>query len=109
MYILSRFFTWLIGYRANKYPESLSLKKNSHNSDVILGLQNQIELAPLQVIKPENLISEQEAKIECHNVNISIDKDPDFSYCHKNEENPPNLFEKVTIEDCFEYETLADV
>ena len=42
-------------------------------------------------------------------VNISSKGDPDFVCNIEQGENPPNLFEAVTIEDCFEYETAADM
>ena len=48
-------------YFSNQDHESLSLKKYSHDFDIILGLKNQVELAPLQVVEPENLISKQGA------------------------------------------------
>ena len=63
-------------YIAKSNPECL--KKDSHKSGIVLGLKNQSELAPLQVIKPEVLKPKQGANIESRDVNISSKGDPDF-------------------------------
>ena len=63
----------------------------------------------MHVIKPKVLKAEQGVDIESLDVNISSKGDPDFVCNIEQGENPPNLFEAVTIEDCFEYETATDM
>ena len=46
---------------------------------------------------------------ECHDVNIDSKEDPDFLSCIDKGENHLISFETLTIEDCFEYETSADM
>ena len=88
-------------------PNFESPLKNSHESEIILGLKNQTELAPLHVVKPKVLSPEQGANIERLTVNNSSKKDPEMLNSIEQVENPPSSFEEVTIEDWFEYETAA--
>ena len=61
---------YLRGQCSNQNIESLRLKKNGHNTDVILGLNNKIELAPMQVVEPKNSNNELGADNESKHVNI---------------------------------------
>ena len=89
-------------------PNFESLNKNSHESEIILGLKNQTELAPLHVVKPKVSSPEQGANIERLNVNNNDSKqDPEMLNSIEQVENPPSSFEEVTIEDYFECETAT--